>query len=127
MEARALLCRAPHTYLIIKSHADSECPWSFPGGRIGPRTAAEDALRRLCLELVGVAPDTLIRQPPFEYRFGTHTVTYRYFLCPVARDDALPCGCAELRWTPIAQLSDYVFDAPSEQIVARLQAAKYDR
>jgi 8-oxo-dGTP pyrophosphatase MutT (NUDIX family) len=89
--------------------------------------AAEDVLRRLCLEQVGIALDTLISEPPFDYSFGAHTVTYRFFLCPVTSDEALPCGCAELRWVPVSQLAEYALDAPSGQIAARLQTPRNDR
>jgi 8-oxo-dGTP pyrophosphatase MutT (NUDIX family) len=126
-EARALICRRRREYLIIKLHADPDCPWGFPGGRVGENAAPEVVLRRACLEQAGIALDTLISQPPFDYSFGPHTVTYRFFLCPVTSDEALPCGCAELRWVPAAQLAEYALDAPSEQIAARLPTLRNDR
>lgn len=126
-EARALICRPGREYLIVRLHADPEGPWGFPGGRVGQRIAAEDALRRLCLEQVGVQPDALLSQPPFDYCFGTYTVTYRFFLCPVTGDEALPCGCAELRWVPVAQLPEYHLDTASQQVAARLQPVRNDR
>ncbi len=126
-EARALICRNQREYLIIRPYTDPEGPWAFPGGRIGARMAAEDALRRLCLEQVGIELETLVSQPPFEHAFGTHTVTYHFFLCPVARDEALPCGCADLRWVPAVQLAEYVLDAPSEHVATRLRAIENDR
>ena len=126
-EARALICRRGCEYLIVKQHTDPDCPWGFPGGRIGQRIAPEDALRRLCLEQVGVQLAELLSQPPFDRAFGTHTVTYRFFLCPVTGDDALPCGCAELRWVPLTQLPEYVPDSASEQVAARLRPVGNDR
>lgn len=111
----------------MRPHTDPDSPWQFPGGRVGAHAAAEDVLRRLCLDWVGVELDVLLGQPPFEHSFGAYTVKYRFFLCPVTHDEALPCGCADLRWVPAAQLAEYVLDAPSERVAARLQAIFNDR
>lgn len=121
-EARALVHRAPLHYLIVKAQADPLCPWEFPGGRLGPRASAENLLRRLCRASLGIELDQLVSQPPFSHGFGTHSVTYRYYLCPVLRDEAMPLGYAELRWVPAPQLCEYDFDAPSRQVVDRVLA-----
>jgi 8-oxo-dGTP pyrophosphatase MutT (NUDIX family) len=121
-EARALICRNADEYLIVRTHDDPDGPWQFPGGRIGPRESAEEVLRRRCATDLGVNLHAMIAQPPFDYNFGTYQIAYRYFLCPVERDEAVPSGYRELRWVAQARLPDYVFDTPTLQVVAALLA-----
>ncbi|HUU95106.1 MAG TPA: NUDIX domain-containing protein [Phycisphaerae bacterium] len=117
VEARALIQRAGREYLIIKPHAGDEQPWEFPGGRIRSSEPPEAALRHLCRALLGIDIHIALGQPPFDYSFGTHRVRYRYYLCGVRRREAAPPGCAEARWVLMEQLREYVFDAPTQQVV----------
>ena len=126
-EARGLIRRPPRDYLIVKPERDPQRPWEFPGGRVGARAAPEDVLRLVCRARLGIELDELVSQPAFDYRFGTHTVRYRYYVCRVRRDEATPQGYAELRWVSVAQLREYVFDAPSHEVVGRLVTAHEDR
>ena len=117
VEARALIQQAGREYLIIKTHAGDEQPWEFPGGRVQRSESPEAGLRRLCRALLGIEINIVLGQPPFDYRFGTHRVRYRYYLCGVRRQDAAPSACAEARWVLMEQLREYVFDAPTQQVV----------
>jgi len=117
VEARALIQRAGREYLIIKTHAGDEQPWEFPGGRIRRNEPPEAGLRRLCRALLGIEINIVLGQPPFDYSFGTHRVRYRYYICGVRRHEAAPAACGEARWVLMEQLREYVFDAPTQQVV----------
>ncbi|MBU0639567.1 MAG: NUDIX domain-containing protein [Planctomycetes bacterium] len=117
IEARALIQRAGRTYLIAKPHTDETCPWEFPGGKVRSGEMPEAVLRRVCRTALGVELEVLIGQPPFEHRFGTHVVTYRYCLCGIRRGEPTAIGYAEIRWILVGQLREYVFDSPTQQVV----------
>ncbi len=117
VDSRALIQRAGRDYLIIKPQSDQDQPWEFPGGRVQPNEVPEAGLRRLCHAQLGVELQISIGQPPFVYRFGTHSVTYRYHICGIRGGQAEAVGCAETRWVLREQLREYVFDAPTQQVV----------
>jgi ADP-ribose pyrophosphatase YjhB (NUDIX family) len=117
VEARALIQSPRGEYIIIRPHADADDAWHFPGGRVGPRESAEAGLRRTCRELLGVELTLHVGQPGFAWNFGTHSITYRYYVAGVARGRPEARACAELRWVLAGQLRDYVFDPPTQQVV----------
>jgi ADP-ribose pyrophosphatase YjhB (NUDIX family) len=117
VDSRALVQRAGREYLIIKTQSGEDQPWEFPGGRVQPNEVPEAALRRLCHAQLGVELQISIGQPPFVHRFGTHSVTYRYHICGIPDGQAEAVGCAETRWVLREQLREYVFDAPTQQVV----------
>ena len=122
-EARGLLQRPTGDLLIVRLSPDPGEHWEFPGGRITERAAPEEALRRWCAEQVGVALPMAIPQPRFDYRFGGRMITYHYFLCPMARDEVAPYGCAALRWVAPARLNGYTFDLATEDFIDRVLVA----
>lgn len=126
-EVRALLRRGPDHYLIAKATSDPDAPWEFPGERLKPHEAAEHVLRRLCQTRLGINPGVLSPQPPFTHGFGTHAVSFRYYVCPLSSDEATPLGYAEVRWVAARQLRDYGFDAGSQPVVDQLVDGAQDR
>jgi len=117
IEARALVQRNRREYLIFKPRSDEDCPWEFPGGAIHGSESPEASLRRICRDKLGIELEIVLGQPPFAYRFGTHEVTYRYYLCSVRRGEVFPRGEGEARWVLAGQLRDYVFSAPTQDVV----------
>lgn len=117
VESRALIQRGSAEYLITRANDDEDGPWEFPGGRINTGESPEAALRRICRATLRVEIKIAVGQPPFVHSFGTHSVTYRYYLCRADADDPAGTGCEELRWVRTQQLRDYVFDAPAQQVV----------
>jgi len=117
-EARAIFENAAGETLIVRASGEADAtPWEFPGGKLQGQESPETALRRLCRDLLGVAVEFVRGQPPFVHNFGTHTVTYRYYHCRVAKGQPQPRGVAELRWIRPGQLREYVFDRPTQQVV----------
>ncbi len=117
IESRALLRQGVNTYLIVLPSTDPGTLWEFPGGPVERHESPETALRRLLRSQVGVEIDFFVGQPPFAHNFGTHAVTYRYYICGVRSGVAGPRECAETRWVLLGQLRDYSFDAPTQQVV----------
>lgn len=118
IESRALLERPGRELLILKLHAArDDCPWEFPGGRLENRESPEAALRRLLRDTLGIDLELLQGQPPFIHNFGTYSVTYRYYMCGVARGTIRPAAGSETRWVKVGQLREYDFDAPTQQVV----------
>src|SRR5262245_14703316 len=123
-ESRALLERPGRELLILKPRLDDpECPWEFPGGRLENRESPEAALRRIFRESLGVELELLQGQPPFIHNFGDHSVTYRYYMCTVARGTLRQPPGSEMRWVKVGQLCEYDFDRPTQQVVEWLRDA----
>lgn len=117
-ESRALLERPGAELLIIKPQpADADCPWEFPGGRLESRESPEAALRRLLREALGIELELHQGQPPFVHNFGTHSITYRYYMCSIARGTLQQPPGSELRWVKVGQLREYDFDPATQQVV----------
>lgn len=121
-ESRTVLQNEANETLIIRPTDVADAPWEFPGGRIEPRESPETGLRRLCRDRLGIELEFVLGQPPFEYNFGTHTVTYRYYFCRLGRGRVRASGGTETRWVRTGQLREYLFDAPTSQVVEWLLA-----
>jgi mutator protein MutT len=118
IESRALLERSGRELLIVKPRPQNdECPWEFPGGRLENRESPEAALRRILRDTLGIETELLQGQPPFVHNFGTHSITYRYYMCGIASGAICPADGSEVRWVKVGQLREYVFDAPTQQVV----------
>ncbi len=115
-ESHALIERPAGTYLIARPRDGDDTPWEFPGGRVETSESPEGGLRRVVRDRLGVELELLIGQPPFVYNFGSHSITYRYYLCAL-RSRPEPLGYAELRWVKLGQLRDYIFDPATQQVV----------
>lgn len=118
IESRALIERNGREFLILKPRAeDDSCPWEFPGGRIERRESPEAGLRRILLSICGIEVALRIGQPPFVHNYGSHSITFRYYLCDIGKGRlAAPAG-ADFRWVKLGQLRDYHFDVPTQQVV----------
>jgi mutator protein MutT len=120
-ESRALLERPGRELLILKLRTDDpDCTWEFPGGRLENRESPEAALRRILRAALGIEVELLQGQPPFVHNFGTHSITYRYYMCGIARGNMRQPPGSETRWVKIGQLREYDFDAPTQQVVSWL-------
>jgi len=114
IEARGLFENAQREYLLVRP--ENEPTWRFPGDRLHAREAPEAALRRWCAAALGTQIEIVLGQPPFVHHFGTHSITYRYFVCRFA-NAIRPAESLEPRWVLRPQLRDYEFDAPTQNVV----------
>lgn len=117
-ESRVVLQNDSKETLIVRPAGEPDAtPWEFPGGRLEGRESPETGLRRICRDELGIELEFVQGQPPFVHNFGTHSITYRYYFCRVAKGEARARGGGEVRWVRTGQLREYVFDAPTQQVV----------
>lgn len=107
-----LICRA--------KEASSESGWAFPGGLSNDDESPEAGVCRLCHLRVGVRVEVQVGQPPLAGRYGGRDVEYRYFLCGLASGDGQAIDYEEVRWVAKAQLCEYDFGSPTDQVVGWL-------
>ncbi len=122
-EGRALLCRPPSDYLLVRPQADTDAPWEWPGLRLPPHASAMDLLHRLCAERLGLEVDGWTSTPPFVYATAGRRVNCQCFLGVVRADVAVPVRYAALRWVPRAHLATCRLDTLSRHIAERLLAS----
>ena len=128
IESRALIERAGREFLILKPRsADEDCPWEFPGGRLERKESPEAALRRMLRDACGVEVELQVGQPPFVHNYGSHSITFRYYMCGIARGNPVTPKGADLRWVKLGQLRDYHFDVPTQQVVDWMLESEAER
>ncbi|MEP0845952.1 MAG: NUDIX domain-containing protein [Phycisphaerae bacterium] len=128
VDSRALVEGRPGEFLIVRPHGPTEeSPWEFPGGPLRAHESPEGALRRICADTLGIALEIHVGQPPFVYNYGTHSVTYRYFMCG-STGSVEASGYKETRWVLAGQLREYVFEPACQRVVDWiLQSSDNDR
>lgn len=114
VEARGLFENSQREFLIVRP--ENEAIWHFPGDRLHTRESPEAALRRWCSAALRSTIEIVLGQPPFVHHFGSHSITYRYFVCRFGAA-IRPAEGLEPRWVLRPQLRDYEFDAPTQNVV----------
>ncbi len=94
-----------------------EALWDFPGGKLEGRESPEAGLRRVLRDELQIEVTLNVGQPPFVHNYGDRSITYRYYMCAVARGAPRTAPSTELRWIPLGQLCEYVFDPAAQQVV----------
>jgi len=115
-QLRAIIRRPNGTCLLVRRSAAATSAWEFPGVGLPPNSQPVEVLRRACWRDLAVKLDAVIPQAAWTHARGTHAVTYRCYLCPVWRDDALPLGYAELRWVRPGDLIEYALDTATRHM-----------
>lgn len=112
-----MVFRPPGRYLIIRTSPEPEAAWDLPGGPVESQTMPELILRRCCQEQVGCDVHVVAGRPPVTTGSGPLETRWHVFLCTVLQDEALPIGCAELRWVTKADLREYQFAGDVQSVV----------
>jgi len=120
----AALCgNARGEVLLTQRREDQDLPlfWEFPGGKIEPGEAPEDALRRELREEVGAAVEigaiweVLFHRYP---RYDVYMLVYRCTLVP--GETARAVEVRDLAWVAPADLPGYNILPADAPLVARL-------
>lgn len=96
--------------------------WEFPGGKVEPSEAPEDALAREIDEELGCTIDVgpKITTTSHAYDFGTVNLTTYY--CSITRGEPQPHEHSELKWAAPDELSRLEWapaDIPAVQMIRR--------
>lgn len=119
-EVRVLVRRADGCVLLVRWSDEPDAPWQLPGGAAGAGCAAEQTARELCHTQTGLAPAEFVRQASFVYGGPAGERTYECFTAEVAADEALPLGCAVLRWIRPGARAEYRIAQPDLLLLERL-------
>ena len=96
--------------------------WEFPGGKIEAEESASEAAIRECLEETGIAVQVVGQYPAVLHDYDHGTVQLHFFDCRPASESPPPQ--TPFRWIPRKELSDYVFPAANQSLLALLAAAE---
>ncbi|MFQ5491400.1 MAG: NUDIX domain-containing protein [Phycisphaerae bacterium] len=113
----AVVERSDGSVLICRPKGDPELPgWVFPGGLSDDNESPEAAVCRLSHLRAGVQIEVLVGQPPLAGRYAGREVECRYFLCGLASGEGQPKDYDEVRWVAKAQLCEYDFEPPADEV-----------
>ena len=120
--AVALILSDPETILISKrhKHLHQGGKWEFPGGKVEQSEKVFSALKRECIEEVGL--DIITAEPfceiPFVY--AEKKVLLDTWLVKQYNGEAVGLEQQELRWVKLSKLVNYDFPKPNMKIIAEL-------
>jgi hypothetical protein len=117
--ACGVLWGPPDRCLIVR--ATSAGPWEFPAAAVAAATTAEETLRRVCATRLGVQLGEIIGQGELVHDAAGRPAAYRYYVCPLPRDEVLPLGYAEVRWVALGELGEYAFSPVAALVAERLR------
>jgi A/G-specific adenine glycosylase len=98
--------------------------WEFPGGKIEPGEAAEEALYREIREELGVEIIIIGREKSIRHAYTRFRVILYPYLCQLKRNAPLIPQVAELRWVLLEELSRFAFPAANRKIIQILKNNK---
>lgn len=96
--------------------------WEFPGGKCLPGESAQVCAVREAREELGVDVEILQAWEPVEHRYPGRWIRLYPFVGTVRSGEPYPHGSIDLRWVPLAELTDYLFPEANAPLVDRLVA-----
>ncbi len=110
-------------YLITQRLEKSILPllWEFPGGKVPEGKNAENVLRTILEEKLGVTIQVgeLVMEVVHEY--DHYTVDMQVYHCEIPEDEEIQCvGVQEARWVPPSEFASYEFPGADEATITAL-------
>jgi len=97
--------------------------WEFPGGRLKPGEAPEEALRREYLEETEFKIGQLKKITVVTHGYMRYRVTLHCYYCKLLNGNAVPIlhAAQEYRWISPEDLKKYAFPAGHRKLIAEIQ------
>ena len=94
--------------------------WEFPGGKVEPGETLEEALHRELQEEVHIKLTRTSPLKTIESNYGEQAIQLNFFR--VEKFNGTPHGAEqqEIRWVPLAELTNYQFPKANQPIVELL-------
>jgi 8-oxo-dGTP diphosphatase len=110
-------------YLITQRLATSTLPhlWEFPGGKVPEGRNAEELLRELLSDKLGVSAEVgeLVMEVVHEY--DHYTVDMQVFRCEIpVEQEVRHIGVADARWVAPHEFASYEFPSADEETISQL-------
>lgn len=117
-----LICREGR-YLIARRKANVHLGglWEFPGGKCEAGESLEQCLRRELQEELSLTIENPVSFQTVRHEYPEKTVELHFFRCSIARGQARPIDCAEIRWVAPYEFSMYEFPAADRPLLEALQ------
>jgi 8-oxo-dGTP diphosphatase len=95
--------------------------WEFPGGKLRPGEAPEEALRREVLEETGLTFRDAVLVHVEEYAYPERRVTLHCFICLGLKRSREDAGLPEMRWVTLAELKALEMPPANQRLVKVLE------
>lgn len=99
--------------------------WEFPGGKLLPGEAPEQAAVREVAEETGMVVQVEAAVPDIHYRYPDRQVALVPFVCRYLSGVPTPAAALRLRWVPPETVSRYRFPPANRELLTALAAGRY--
>jgi 8-oxo-dGTP diphosphatase len=109
-------------YLITQRPLRATLPmlWEFPGGRVEPGEADEEALARELSEEMGIAVSVGERVIHVEHAYENYDIDFCVYRCQHTGGQIQHLRVHDHRWVRPHELDQYEFPAADEKTIAKL-------
>ena len=111
-------------YLITQRQAGAVLPllWEFPGGKVEPGEADQDALRRELRFRLGVAAKVADKISTTEREYSDYVVELHLYACDIGAEEPRPLNVKTARWVKSEEFANYTFTPADEASMNALLA-----
>lgn len=114
---RMLICRRPEGKMC------AGC-WEFPGGKVEAGETEAEAVRRECMEELGVELDVGRKLAEVVHAYPQRTVHLNLYACRIIRGEPRCLEHSGMRWITAAQLGEAALCPADARLVRHLREAQ---